>query len=326
MTHKCIAIATFDKDFVNPAKVFIHTFKYNHPDIPINMYILDDYTPDQNMLNLYPDVTFKHIKNDRVKQFLTENKNEINTTSFDGNMYDSSKLICMFSYLEAIDELITENKYDVIIKSDLDVVWIDSIYDELNKFVDSNLPIAMPREWVSIIQYEAGDKLLHYPHLANGGYFCAGITLYNTHILNNSVLDTIFNTMKSYGINRFVYLDQDALGLSYKNKFVLNGAYNHTSMPIPKGKDVYVIHYNLVAKPFGKITRETVFFHPLARTYKLYEQIAETINCDTEFITLLKNNLQKLSELIEPYYTVSPVLQILNIKLTNMLKGLKHRE
>ena len=115
MTHKCIAIATFDKDFVNPAKVFIHTFKYNHPDIPINMYILDDYTPDQNMLNLYPDVTFKHIKNDRVKQFIAENKNEINTTSFDGNMYDSSKVICMFSYLEAIDELIAENKYDISI-------------------------------------------------------------------------------------------------------------------------------------------------------------------------------------------------------------------
>lgn len=326
MTHKCIAIATFDKDFVNPAKVFIHTFKYNHPDIPINMYILDDYTPDQNMLNLYPDVTFKHIKNDRVKQFLTEHKNEINTTSFDGNMYDSSKVICMFSYLEAIDELIAENKYDVIIKSDLDVVWIDSIYDELNKFVDSNLPIAMPRELVSIIQYEAGDKLLHYPHLANGGYFCAGITLYNTHILSNGVLDTIFNTMKSYGINRFIYLDQDALVLSYKNKFVLNGAYNHTSMPIPKGKDVYVIHYNLPAKPFGKITRETVGYLPLTRTYRLYKQIAEAVNCNAEFITLLENNLQKLLELTKHHDLSSPVLQILNIKLINMLQGLSHRE
>lgn len=326
MTHKCIAIATFDKDFVNPAKVFIHTFKYNHPDIPINMYILDDYIPDQDMLNLYPDVTFKHIKNDRVKQFLTENKNEINTTSFDGNMYDSSKLICMFSYLEAIDELIAENKYDVIIKSDLDVVWIDSIYDELNRFVDSNLPIAISREWISIKHYKADDKLLHHQHLASDGYFCAGITLYNTHILSNGVLDTIFNTMKSYGINKFVYLDQDALVLSYKNKFVLNGVYNFTSIPIPKGKDVYVIHYNLTAKPFGKITKKTVEYHPLARTYKLYMQIAETIKCNTEFITLLKDNLQKLSELTKPYHSASPVLQILNIKLTNMLKGLKHRE
>ena len=97
-------------------------------------------------------------------------------------------------------------------------------------------------------------------------------------------------------------------------------------MPIPKGKDVYVIHYNLAAKPFGKITRETVGYQPLARTYKLYEQIAETINCDTKFITLLKDNLQKLSELTKPYDTALPVLQIMNIKLTTMLKGLNHRE
>lgn len=326
MTPKCIAIASFDKDFVNPAKVFIHTFKYNHPDIPINMYILDDYIPDQDMLNLYPDVTFKHVKNDRVKQFLTENKNEINITSFDGSMYDSSKLICMFSYLEAVDELIAENKYDVIIKSDLDVIWIDSIYDEISNFVDSNLPIAMSREGANEIHHEAKDKLLHYPHLANGGYFCAGVTLYNARVLANSVLDTIFNTMKSYGINKFVYLDQDALVLSYKDKFVLNGVYNSTSIPIPKGRDVYVIHYNIWAKPFGKITKQTVGCLPLSRTYKLYEQIAEAINCDTKFITLLKDNLQKLSELIEPCQQALPVLQILNIKLTNMLKGLKHRE
>ena len=326
MTPKCIAIASFDKDFVNPAKVFIHTFKYNHPDIPINMYILDDYIPDQDMLNLYPDVTFKHIKNDRVKQFLTENKNEINITSFNGNMYDSSKLICMFSYLEAIDELIAENKYDVIIKSDLDVVWIDSIYDEVNRFVDSNLPIAMSREGVNRAHYEANDKLLHYPHLANGGYFCAGITLYNARILTNGVLDTIFNTMESHGINKFVYLDQDALVLSYKDKFVLNGVYNHTSMPIPKGQDVYVIHYNVYAKPFGKVSKQTVGYLSLSRTYKLYQQIAETIKCSTEFITLLKDNLQKLSELTKPYHSASPVLQILNIKLTNMLKGMNSCE
>ena len=294
MKHKCIAIGSFDKDFVNPAKVFIHTFKYNHPDIPINMYILDDYIPDQDMLNLYPDVTFKHVKNDRVKQFLTENKNEINTTSFDGNMYDSSKLICMFSYLEAVDELIAENKYDVIIKSDLDVIWIDSIYEELNNFVKSNLPIAMSREGVNRIHNEANDKLLHYPHLANGGYFCAGVTLYNTHVLTNGVLDTIFNTMKSYGINKFVYLDQDSLVLSYKDKFVLNGVYNHTSVPMPKGPDVYVIHYNINAKPFGKITEENAGCLPLSRTYKLYQQIAEAINCDTKFITLLKNNVPYL--------------------------------
>ena len=160
----------------------------------------------------------------------------------------------------------------------------------------------------------------------NGKYFCAGITLYNIHVLTNSVLDTIFNTMKSYGINKFVYLDQDALVLSYKNKFVLNGVYNHTSMPTPKGRDVYVIHYNVYAKPFGKVDKQSVGYLPLSRTYKLYEQIAEIINCDTEFITLLKDNLQKLSELTKPYHSASHVLQILNIKLINMLKGLNNHE
>ena len=50
MNPNCIAVASMDRDYAGPMRVFIYSFKYYHPDIPINIYVLDDYTPDQDIL------------------------------------------------------------------------------------------------------------------------------------------------------------------------------------------------------------------------------------------------------------------------------------
>lgn len=324
MSHKYIAIASMDKDFVDAAKVFIHTFKCNHPDIPINMYILDDYTPDEDMLNLYPDVTFKHINNNRVKQFLTENKNEINITSFDDNMYDSSKLICMFSYLEAVDELIAENKYDVIIKSDLDVLWCDSIINDLTEFTKSNLPIAMSKERIGIEQYilDSNGLLSYYQN--NGGAFSAGVTLYNARIINSNIFDTLIGTMKKYGIYKFVYLDQDALSLSYPKKFILKGVYNSTACTLPDARDVYVLHYAGPFKPFGKITKENIkkYNSDFIYTYALYRDIAKIIMCSDNFISTINTNLATLNKYVVHNKWVHSGRKLIELKCANTLKTL----
>ena len=309
MNTKCIAVASMDKDYVDAAKIFINSFKYHHPDIPINMYIVDDYHPSSDMLHMYKDVQFIYLKATRVNKFIKDNSNIINKKSFNNNIYDSSKIINMFAYIEAIDELIASKKYDVIIKSDLDTLWCDSILNELSEFTNSNLPIAMSRENMP------GNTELYSSILNTGGYFCAGVMLYNTHMLT-SVLDTVFSTMQHYGISKFAYLDQDALMLSYPKKFELNGVYNITSVPIPKAKNVYVIHYNTFIKILVSSIRRKLY-----RTYKLYRDMAVAVNCHESFINKINDNITILHRFLKHRVRLRPDIQLIQIKCMKMLKS-----
>lgn len=320
MKTNCIAIATMNKVYANPVKVFIHTFKYNHPNIPINIYILDDYIPDQEILTKYTDVKFIPFKASRTHNFIHNNFVEINKESFNGNIYSTDSIIMMFAYLEVIDELISSGKHDVIIKSDLDTLWCDNMYADIEKFVKSNLPIAMSREVINEQHFIFGNDRLHYQHVDAGGYFCAGVMLFNVHLLSSSVLETVIHTMYRYGVSKFIYLDQDALVLSYKNKYVLNGVYNFTSAPIFRVNEVYCIHYNNYAKPFGIIGERITDNIRLFSTYTLYREIAEVANCDKEFIALLEDNLLKLRVLIDFKYNNSSLFRILSDKCSKMIQ------
>lgn len=296
MNPKCVAIASMDKDYADAAKVFIYTFKYYHPDIPIKIYIIDDYQPDESLTNIHSDVTFIHFNASKVHDFINKNNTNINKKSFDNNCYDSSKIYNMFAYIEAIDELISTNKYDVIIKSDLDTLWCGSIVNDITEFVNSNLPIGVSKEKAPIEHIKLGSDGLLQQHLENGGHFCVGITLYNAKVITTSVLDTVIKTMQTYGISKFVYLDQDALLLSYRDKFILNGVYNMTSFPIPQITDVYVLHYNNPFKPFSKVDKPLLIYNPLFHTYKLYLTIAKSIKCREQFIDQINNNISILDK------------------------------
>ena len=323
MNHKCIAVASMDRDYADPAKVFIYSFKQHHPDIPINIYVLDDYTPDQDILDRYPDVKFIPFKAEKCRKFINDNINGINNISFANNVYDSSKIIDMLAYIEAIDELIVTKQYDVIIKSDLDTLWCGNIENDLNAFVESKLPIAMSRERVNIKHFMLSEEGLHYQYLNTGGYFCAGITLYNARVLSAYVFRTIIKTIMHYGINRFHYLDQDGLSISYSNKFVLNGVYNITSLPIPDAKNVYVLHYNADIKPFAIVTKDVFDYVPLFRTYELYREIAKTIECDSTFITKINNSIAEIKKRLVHVKEIDSGIQLIQIKCAEMLRKFK---
>lgn len=324
MNHKCIAIAAMDKVFADAVNIFIYTFKCNNPDIPINIYILDDYQPSQDMLK-YNDVKFIHLDANKTHKFIEENKDSINTRSFTpDHMYDSSKVINMFAYIEAIDNLISTKKYDVIIKSDLDVLWCDSIINDLTEFTKSNLPIAMSKERIGIEQYilDSNGLLSYYQN--NGGAFSAGVTLYNARIINSNIFDTLIGTMKKYGIYKFVYLDQDALSLSYPKKFILKGVYNSTACTIPDARDVYALHYAGPFKPFGKITKENIkkYNSDFIHTYALYRDIAKIIMCSDNFISTINTNLATLNKYVVHNKWAHSGRKLIELKCANTLKAL----
>ena len=323
MNPNCIAVASMDRDYAGPMRIFIYSFKYYHPDIPINIYILDDYTPDQDILDRYPDVKFIPFKAEKCRKFINDNINGINNISFANNVYDSSKIIDMLAYIEAIDELIATKQYDVIIKSDLDTLWCGNIENDLNAFVESKLPIAMSRERVNIKHFMLSEEGLHYQYLNTGGYFCAGITLYNARVLSAYVFRTIIKTIMHYGINRFHRLDQDGLSISCSNKFVLNGVYNITSLPIPDAKNVYVLHYNADIKPFAIVTKDVFDYVPLFRTYELYREIAKTIECDSTFITKINNSIAEIEKRLVHVKEIDSGIQLIQIKCAEMLRKFK---
>ena len=322
MNPNCIAVASMDRDYAGPARVFIYSFKYYHPDIPLNIYVLDDYTPDQDILDRYPDIKFIPLKAEKCRKFITNNIDNISKVSFINNTYGPDKIINMFAYLEAIDELIAEKKYDVIIKSDLDTLWCGSIMNDLIAFTKSNLPVAVAREDTPTIYAKITDSDIYKKHIATGGFFCFGIALYNAHILNGSICDTVFNTMRNCNISEFIYLDQDALSLSYPEKFELKCIFQGASVPTITTRDTYILHYNLPARPFAVANIPMIEYHPLFRTYMTYREIASTIGCSAKFIAQINDSISKIRKCLV-HARVDPEALLLRYKCVDTLQKLK---
>ena len=322
MNPNCIAVASMDRDYAGPARVFIYSFKYYHPDIPINIYVLDDYTPDQDILDRYPDIKFIPLKAEKCRKFITDNIDNISKVSFINQAYGPDKIINMFAYLEAIDELIAEKKYDVIIKSDLDTLWCGSIMNDLIEFTKSNLPVAVAREDTPAVYANVTDSYIYKKHIATGGFFCFGIALYNTHILSDNVCDTAFSTMCAGNMSEFVYLDQDALSLSYPEKFELKCIYHASYTSVVSVKDTYIIHYSMPVKPFAVSNVPVIEYHPLHRTYTTYREIAKAIGCSAKFIAQIDDSISKIKKRLV-HTRVDPEVLLLRSKCVDTLQKLK---
>ena len=228
----------------------------------------------------------------------------------------------MFAYLEAIDELIAEKKYDVIIKSDLDTLWCGSIMNDLIAFIKSELPVAATREDTPPVYADMVDSDIYKKHIDTGGFFCFGIALYNARLLTSNICDTVFNTMRKCNMSEFVYLDQDALSLSYPEKFVLKCIFQASSAPGITTRDTYILHYNLPAKPFAVANVPVIRYHHLFRTYATYRDIAIVIGCSTEFITQINDSITKIKTCLVGANVDHDAL-LLRCKCTKTLQNLK---
>lgn len=283
---KSIAFCVVDHDYIEPLRVALKTFRSKNP-IPFKVFKIDDFKVPDDLKNL-PNVEFIDFKPEKALKFVKENYNLFNKESFNGNLYDDSKLVNMFAHLEIEDLLMKD--YDVVFKTDIDVCYFENIENSIKSFFESNLPIAMAREHI----HEIITRPLYKFYKQRKKAFNCGFLMLNSKKCKG-IFKAVQETMKKEGFEKCIYLDQDALNLAFEEFYDLT-PYGFINANVPLNEklpeNILALHYNVTDKPFADISVKHCFDAIAVTTYSGYLNIAELCKCSLEFLEKIKNQIE----------------------------------
>lgn len=283
---KNIAFCVVDHDYIEPLRVALKTFRSKNP-IPFKVFKIDDFKVPDDLKNL-PNVEFIDFKPEKTLKFVKENYNLFNKESFNGNLYDDSKLANMFAHLEIEDLLMKD--YDVVFKTDIDVCYFENIEDSIKSFFESNLPIAMAREHI----HEIITRPLYKFYKQRKKAFNCGFLMLNSKKCKG-IFKAVQETMKKEGFEKCIYLDQDALNLAFEKFYDLTPhGFINANVPLNEKlpENILALHYNVTDKPFADISVKHCFDAIAVTTYSGYLNIAELCKCSVEFLEKIKNQIE----------------------------------
>jgi hypothetical protein len=283
---KSIAFCVVDHDYIEPLRVALKTFRSKNP-IPFKVFKIDDFKVPDDLKNL-PNVEFIDFKPEKTLKFVKENYNLFNKESFNGNLYDDSKLANMFAHLEIEDLLMKD--YDVVFKTDIDVCYFENIENSIKSFFESNLPIAMAREHI----HEIITRPLYKFYKQRKKAFNCGFLMLNSKKCKG-IFKAVQETMKKEGFEKCVYLDQDALNLAFEKFYDLTPhGFINANVPLNEKlpENISALHYNVTDKPFADISVKHCFDAIAVTTYSGYLNIAEMCKCSVEFLEKIKNQIE----------------------------------
>ena len=283
---KSIAFCVVDHDYIEPLRVVLKTFRSKNP-IPFKVFKIDDFKVPDDLKNL-PNVEFIDFKPEKTLKFVKENYNLFNKESFNGNLYDDSKLANMFAHLEIEDLLMKD--YDVVFKTDIDVCYFENIESSIKSFFESNLPIAMAREHI----HEIITRPLYKFYKQRKKAFNCGFLMLNSKKCKG-IFKAVQETMKKEGFEKCIYLDQDALNLAFEKFYDLTPhGFINANVPLNEKlpENILALHYNVTDKPFADISVKHCFDAIAVTTYSGYLNIAEMCKCSVEFLEKIKNQIK----------------------------------
>lgn len=283
---KSIAFCVVDHDYIEPLRVALKTFRSKNP-IPFKVFKIDDFKVPDDLKNL-PNVEFIDFKPEKTLKFVKENYNLFNKESFNGNLYDDSKLANMFAHLEIEDLLMKD--YDVVFKTDIDVCYFENIENSIKSFFESNLPIAMAREHI----HEIITRPLYKFYKQRKKAFNCGFLMLNSKKCKG-IFKAVQETMKKEGFEKCIYLDQDALNLAFEKFYDLTPhGFINANVPLNEKlpENILALHYNVTDKPFADISVKHCFDAIAVTTYSGYLNIAEMCKCSVEFLEKIKNQIE----------------------------------
>ena len=283
---KSIAFCVVDHDYIEPLRVALKTFRSKN-SIPFKVFKIDDFEVPDDLKNL-PNVEFIDFKPEKTLKFVKENYNLFNKESFNGNLYDDSKLANMFAHLEIEDLLMKD--YDVVFKTDIDVCYFENIENSIKSFFESNLPIAMAREHI----HEIITRPLYKFYKQRKKAFNCGFLMLNSKKCKG-IFKAVQETMKKEGFEKCIYLDQDALNLAFEKFYDLTPhGFINANVPLNEKlpENILALHYNVTDKPFADISVKHCFDAIAVTTYSGYLNIAEMCKCSVEFLEKIKNQIE----------------------------------
>lgn len=300
--NKCIAFAIGNLNYLDPIRIALGTYvKYN--DTKLRVYITDNSADTfKELFNTYENIEFVNIDKSKSREYFDAHYNE-----FVDNVYGFSKdhIFDVFVANELLDQMIKEFKgeYQVILRLDLDVIFLSSIENSIDNFIYSKCRVGSSiesnlRNMISNSISESGIKLPD--NYMNAGNFMIRLD-------DDTITDHFERTIElqnSIGLHKFKYPDQDALNLIYRDSTIYNAnsdgwilsvvpASNYINVEYP-----IFLHFASKKKPFVK-TVPVEHIHELYYAYPMYLEAAKEYNCSDTFIDTIASNI----ELIKAYNT-----------------------
>ena len=201
---KIISFAVIDENYINPLRVMLKTFRLKN-SLPFKVFKLGKFDIPEDLKNI-TDVEYIDFEPKKTLKWVNKNFEKFNKDSFIDNLYGPEKIINMFAHLEIADELLKE--YDLVFKTDVDIVYFDNVENVLNDFYVSEKSIGMSQEFRS-------------NHMGLNIYFNAGQILLNSKKCPE-ICDKILKTIEEHGFEKFKYLDQDGLNCFFEDIFDLS--------------------------------------------------------------------------------------------------------
>lgn len=274
---KIISFAVIDENYINPLRVMLKTFRLKN-SLPFKVFKLGKFDIPEDLKNI-TDVEYIDFEPKKTLKWVNENFEKFNKDSFTDNLYGPEKIINMFAHLEIADDLLKE--YDLVFKTDADIVYLDNIEKVLNDFYGSEKPIGMSQEFKE-------------NHLGLKNYFNAGQILLNSKKCPE-ICDKILKTIEENGFEKFKYLDQDGMNCFFEKESIFDlsaeGFINMVNNHLINKIKVLSFHYNTIFKPFTKTKKE--FYELTRKTFFDYLEIAKKTSCDEEFLIDIQNNIEK---------------------------------
>lgn len=316
---KSIVFAVVDKDYINPLRVMIKSFRTKN-NIPFKIFKIGNFEiPDD--LKTIDNVEYIDFNPTNSIKWVNDNFHKFNKDTFKNNAYDESKIIDMFIHLEIEDMLLKE--YDVVFKTDVDIVYFDNIENAITNFFESGKPIGMPNECKHLNDsYPLREIFKNRKY-----YFSAGYLMINSKKCHN-MFDNVKNIIEEYGFENFMFLDQDAINLYFNEDNIYNlindGLINVTNefkSKIPA--KITSIHYNHCDKPFVKINNDSFINIISEMTILNYLKLSKSCCCDEYFLEIIKahsdfikNNCQILRRFFSNFGKIdSKIMRVLTQKI-----------
>ena len=294
MKEPVICFAVGNADYLDPIIVATNSFAEYNPDIPLVVFLTDSSAKIfQDKIKL-PNVTFRNCHNEQVIEFCKKHHDDFSPEAY---AFSIDKMADLFAANYVLDVMVDEyrDKYEVLIRLDMDVIFVNSILPSVEKFITSNYRIGGIPESQACCLYSPNKN---YQRIYVAAYLNAGSLMFRLDDQTiNDHLQRSIDIIEHNDFRHFHYPDQDALNNIYANTKSYDATADGWWIPMCNmckiSTNMIFIHYASTAKPFN-YTDSNKLDHIFRDSYPYYLQQAKKYKCSDEFIHKLTTVIDML--------------------------------
>lgn len=337
---KVICFSLCDKNYIDMVKVALYSF-FQYNDLEMKVFLTDDssevYKEAFKDFDFYDKLEFiDFCQGTKTKEYIDKHFDDFKTFKF---CFDKSGILNVTIANEVTDYMSSRyaNKYEVILRLDLDVIFFNSVVPSIDNFIKSGKALGGCFEHMK--NFHLGRSLFKLDDYVKCRYYInAGNLMYRTKYILRNQFERMCNLFEKLGFEKFHYFDQDTVNLMYNDDSKYNAVPDGWIIPIiplnfygkfiEQGNCPVNIHFVGAYKPFLDYEK----YKSLNLNYKgtndfylvfpFYLETARIVGCSETFCENIERNYGIYKDLSEKDPPLFKMLVKILEKRSKALKGL----